>query len=114
MNQLRNIDAKQKRYFGTDGMRGRVNIAPMTPEIVMRLAMAVGYYFKKQNKIKTKRVIIGKDTRLSGYMLEPALTSAFISLGYDVLLLGPVPTRRCFYANALVTCRYWRDAISIA
>ncbi|MCH9845211.1 MAG: phosphoglucosamine mutase [Alphaproteobacteria bacterium] len=93
MNQLRNINANQnKRYFGTDGMRGRVNIAPMTPEIVMRLAMAVGYYFKKQNKVKTKRVIIGKDTRLSGYMLEPALTSAFISLGYDVLLLGPVPT----------------------
>ncbi len=93
MNKLlSNQDTQKKRYFGTDGMRGRVNTHPMTPQMMLRLAMAVGHYFKSKNKTHTKRVIIGKDTRLSGYMLEPALTSGFISLGYDVLLLGPVPT----------------------
>ncbi len=90
MNQSE--QSAKKRYFGTDGMRGEVNTSPMTPQMVMRLAMAVGHYVKQAGTINTKRVIIGKDTRLSGYMLEPALTSGFIALGYDVLLLGPVPT----------------------
>ena len=81
-----------KNYFGTDGMRGTANIEPMTPDIVMKLAMAVADYCKQQNWVTTKRVIIGKDTRLSGYLFEPALTSGFISMGFDVFLLGPVPT----------------------
>ncbi len=84
--------APRKKYFGTDGMRGTANKAPITPDLIMKLAVVTAHYFKSQGKITTNRVIIGKDTRLSGYMLEPALTSGFISMGFDVLLLGPVPT----------------------
>jgi len=81
----------QKRYFGTDGIRGRVNEFPMTAENALKIGMAAGQFFKNNEK-KVHRVVIGKDTRLSGYMLENALTAGLTSMGMNVLLLGPVPT----------------------
>ncbi|MEM1346311.1 MAG: phosphoglucosamine mutase [Pseudomonadota bacterium] len=79
-----------RRYFGTDGMRGRANTPPITPEIAMALGQAAGRYFR--NGERTHRVVIGKDTRRSGYMLETALTAGFTSVGMDVLQTGPIPT----------------------
>lgn len=79
-----------RRYFGTDGVRGTANIDPITPGTVLRLAMAAGQRFRRGSHRHT--VVIGKDTRLSGYMLEPALTAGFVSMGMDVVLLGPLPT----------------------
>ncbi len=79
-----------QKIFGTDGMRGIANQDPITPQKVLALAMAAGRVFHRGNH--RHRVVIGKDTRLSGYMLEPALTSGFVSMGMDVLLLGPMPT----------------------
>ena len=79
-----------RKYFGTDGIRKRSNVSPMTGEIMLRLGMAVGHFFKRGQH--RHRVVIGKDTRLSGYMIEPALTSGLISMGMDVFLLGPLPT----------------------
>lgn len=81
----------KRKYFGTDGVRGRANTHPMTPELVQKLAAAAGRYFRRDGS-DTHRVVIGKDTRLSGYMLENALTAGFTSTGINVLLLGPVPT----------------------
>lgn len=78
------------RLFGTDGLRGQVNIFPMTPEIALRLGLAAGQYFR--NGSKRHRVVIGKDTRLSGYVFETALTSGFCATGMDVFLVGPLPT----------------------
>jgi phosphoglucosamine mutase len=79
-----------RSLFGTDGVRGLTNSHPMTAELVMRLAAAAGRYFRRD--AQEHRVVIGKDTRLSGYMLENALTAGFTSTGMNVLLLGPVPT----------------------
>ena len=81
----------QKKYFGTDGIRGRANEFPMTAESALKIGMAAGQYFKNNTK-KVNRVVIGKDTRLSGYMFENALTAGLTSMGMNVLLLGPVPT----------------------
>ena len=78
------------RLFGTDGIRGRVNSHPMHPELVLRLGLAAGQYFRNGNK--RHRVVIGKDTRLSGYVFESALTSGFCAAGMDVFLVGPMPT----------------------
>jgi phosphoglucosamine mutase len=80
----------QRKYFGTDGIRGTANVAPMTPEVALAVGMAAGLQFTRG--AHRHRVVIGKDTRLSGYMLEPALTSGFISVGMDVVLVGPLPT----------------------
>ncbi len=80
----------ERRLFGTDGVRGQANWYPMTPDVVLKLAMATACVLRRGNHRNT--VIIGKDTRLSGYMLEPALTAGFTAMGMDVLLLGPVPT----------------------
>jgi phosphoglucosamine mutase len=80
-----------KKYFGTDGIRGEVNKGNITGEMFFRFGLAAGTYFSNQNKQRHK-AIIAKDTRLSGYMLEPALVSGLISSGMDVLLLGPLPT----------------------
>ncbi len=77
--------------FGTDGVRGRANTYPMTAEMALRLGAAAGRYFRRQGE-DGHRVVIGKDTRLSGYMLENALTAGLTSTGMNVLLLGPVPT----------------------
>ncbi len=79
-----------RQYFGTDGIRGTVGQAPITPDFVLRLAHAVGHVLKKSENRPT--VLIGKDTRISGYMLESALESGFNSVGVDVVLLGPLPT----------------------
>ena len=79
-----------RKYFGTDGIRGTVGQAPITPDFVLRLAHAVGHVLKKSESRPT--VLIGKDTRISGYMLESALESGFNSAGVDVVLLGPLPT----------------------
>ena len=78
------------KFFGTDGVRGRANIGKMTPMSVMALGQAAGRYFRRQNQHSS--VIIGKDTRLSGYMIEPALVAGFTSMGMDVKLTGPLPT----------------------
>ncbi len=79
-----------RKYFGTDGIRGKANQGSMTPDIVMKVGMAAGQLYRRGGH--RHRVVIGKDTRLSGYMIEQALTSGFLSAGMDVLLLGPAPT----------------------
>jgi len=79
-----------RHYFGTDGIRGTVGQPPITPDFVLRLAHAVGRVLKRTEARPT--VLIGKDTRISGYMLESALESGFNSAGVDVVLLGPLPT----------------------
>ncbi|UWR29042.1 phosphoglucosamine mutase [Sulfitobacter sp. W002] len=79
------------KLFGTDGVRGTANIHPMTAEMALRIGAAVGRYFRRE-KDTVHRVVIGKDTRLSGYMFENALTAGLTSTGMNVLLLGPVPT----------------------
>ncbi len=79
-----------RHYFGTDGIRGTVGQPPITPDFILRLAHAVGRVLKKSEARPT--VLIGKDTRISGYMLESALESGFNSAGVDVTLLGPLPT----------------------
>ena len=80
-----------RKLFGTDGVRGRANSYPMTAEMALRLGAAAGRYFRS-DRSSAHRVVIGKDTRLSGYMLENALTAGLTSTGMNVLLLGPVPT----------------------
>ncbi|GGD99763.1 phosphoglucosamine mutase [Gemmobacter megaterium] len=80
-----------RKLFGTDGVRGTANTYPMTAEMALRLGAAAGRYFRREGS-GAHRVVIGKDTRLSGYMLENALTAGLTSTGMNVLLLGPVPT----------------------
>src|SRR3546814_16563019 len=78
-----------RKFFGTDGIRGLANTEPMTPATALRVGMAAGAYFTRGNH--RHRVLIGKDTRLSGYMLEPALVAGFTAVGMDVFLVGPLP-----------------------
>ena len=80
-----------RKLFGTDGVRGEANTPPMTAEMALRLGAAAGRFFRRDGR-NGHRVVIGKDTRLSGYMLENALTAGLTSTGMNVLLLGPVPT----------------------
>ena len=80
-----------RKLFGTDGVRGVANIDPMTPETILRLGRAVGRYFQTSGERRHK-IVIGKDTRISGYMIETALSSGLCSMGVDVLLVGPMPT----------------------
>jgi phosphoglucosamine mutase len=84
---------RRRRLFGTDGVRGKANLPPMTPGMAMRLGQAGGALFRRA-AVGGHRpvVVIGKDTRLSGYMIEPALTAGFVSVGLDVILVGPLPT----------------------
>ncbi|MFN4167338.1 MAG: phosphoglucosamine mutase [Pannonibacter phragmitetus] len=79
-----------RKYFGTDGIRGKANTHPMTAEVALKVAMAAGLMFR--NGHHRSRVVIGKDTRLSGYMLENAMVAGFTSVGLEVFLLGPMPT----------------------
>ncbi len=81
---------RQTPIFGTDGVRGKANIYPMSPDLVLRLGQAIGYYFRRQTALP--RILIGKDTRLSGYMLEQSLCAGMLSVGADVFFLGPLPT----------------------
>ncbi|WP_207882723.1 phosphoglucosamine mutase [Pseudomonas sp. 30_B] len=92
-----------RKYFGTDGIRGRVGTPPITPDFVLKLGWAVGMAFRQQGKC---RVLVGKDTRISGYMFESALEAGLSAAGADVMLLGPMPTpgiaylTRTFHAEA--------------
>ena len=87
-----------RKYFGTDGVRGRVGTAPITPEFVMRLGYAAGKVLAQTEAGSTRpAVLIGKDTRISGYMLEAALEAGFAAAGVDVMLAGPVPTPAVAY-----------------
>ena len=79
-----------RKYFGTDGIRGRTNTVALTPEIAMKAGMAAGRIFTRG--AHRHRVVIGKDTRLSGYMIESALVSGFTAVGMDVFQFGPLPT----------------------
>mgnify|MGYP001172170319 CR=1 FL=1 len=79
-----------RKLFGTDGIRGTANTGPMTAETALKVGMAAGAQFIRGDH--RHRVVIGKDTRLSGYMIEPALTAGFAASGMDVFLLGPLPT----------------------
>jgi phosphoglucosamine mutase len=81
----------KRAYFGTDGIRGEANKHPMTAEVALRVGLAAGKLFRSAND-RRHLVVIGKDTRLSGYMIEPALVAGFTSVGMDVRLLGPLPT----------------------
>ncbi|MDM1706920.1 phosphoglucosamine mutase [Thiopseudomonas alkaliphila] len=83
-----------RKYFGTDGIRGRVGTAPITPEFMLKLGWAAGMAFRKQGKC---RILIGKDTRISGYMFESALQAGLSAAGADILLLGPMPTPAVAY-----------------
>jgi phosphoglucosamine mutase len=81
----------KRGYFGTDGIRGRANSHPMTAEVALRVGLAAGKLFRRDPD-RRHLVVIGKDTRLSGYMIEPALVAGFASVGMDVRLFGPLPT----------------------
>jgi phosphoglucosamine mutase len=84
------MDAKMRKFFGTDGIRGRTNEGSMTPEAAMKVGQAAGRHFLRGDH--KHRVVIGKDTRLSGYMVENALVAGFTSVGMDVVQFGPIPT----------------------
>lgn len=82
-----------RKYFGTDGIRGQANTFPMTAEMALKTAMATAKVLRREdNGQHQNRVVIGKDTRLSGYMIEQAMASGFVSMGMDVVLVGPIPT----------------------
>lgn len=81
-----------KKLFGTDGVRGVANVYPMTTEMAMQIGRAAAHIFKRDGDMRRHRIVIGKDTRLSGYMIENALAAGICSMGVDVLLVGPLPT----------------------
>src|SRR4029079_14746884 len=83
------LSGMTRKYFGTDGIRGRAN-GVITPELALNVGQAAGLIFRRGDH--RHRVLIGKDTRLSGYMIETALVAGFTSVGMDVLLTGPIPT----------------------
>src|SRR3990172_3214636 len=93
MTAISSGPSSMRKLFGTDGVRGVANVEPLTAETTLKLGRAVAYLFRQQEaKQKRHCVVIGKDTRLSGYLLESALTSGICSMGVDVLLVGPMPT----------------------
>src|SRR5438270_11930985 len=94
---------KNKKIFGTDGVRGTANIEPVTAETALKLGRAAGHVFKnleRQSRNRGRhRIVLGKDTRLSGYMLENAISSGILSMGVDVLFIGPLPTPGVAYVT---------------
>ncbi|HOT50189.1 MAG TPA: phosphoglucosamine mutase, partial [Candidatus Hydrogenedentes bacterium] len=90
------------RLFGTDGIRGTANIHPMTAETALKVGRAAGYIFQREDRPHT--ILIGKDTRLSGYMIENALTAGLCSMGVHVLLVGPLPTPGVSYIMRSLRC----------
>lgn len=96
-------NSNSKRIFGTDGVRGRANIEPVTAETALKLGRAAAHVFKQQSdqaRNRTRhRIVIGKDTRLSGYMLENAISSGVLSMGVDVIFIGPLPTPGVAYVT---------------
>src|SRR5919106_729537 len=87
----------ERRYFGTDGIRGEVGVPPITPDFVMKLGWAAGRVLARSGQ---GRVLIGKDTRISGYMFESALEAGLSAAGVDILLLGPMPTPAIAYLTS--------------
>ena len=89
---------QDKKIFGTDGVRGTANIEPVTAETALKLGRAAAHVFKNRRpesrSLGRHRLVIGKDTRLSGYMLENAISSGILSMGVDVLFIGPLPSPR--------------------
>jgi phosphoglucosamine mutase len=104
MSKTNGSKQRMSKLFGTDGIRGIANVYPMTVEMAVAIGRAIGFICKQHNK--RHRIVIGKDTRLSGYMLENALTAGICSMGVDVYLLGPVPTP----ATAYITQNMRADA----
>jgi len=102
-HDLFGMTAPNKRIFGTDGVRGRANIEPVTAETALKLGRAAGHFFKNlQAQARGRgrhKIVLGKDTRLSGYMLENALSSGILSMGVDVLFIGPLPTPGVAYVT---------------
>ncbi len=95
------LEESSKRLFGTDGIRGVANSDPMTPEMSLKLGKALTYVLKREiGDSKRPRIVIGKDTRLSGYMFEQAMSAGIISMGADVLLVGPLPTPAISFLTA--------------
>ncbi len=90
------------RMFGTDGIRGVANMAPMTVETVLKVGRAAGYLYQQEARRHT--ILIGKDTRISGYMVENALTAGLCSMGVNVLLTGPLPTPGVSYIMRSLRC----------
>src|SRR5215831_7432956 len=101
---VKNGKGETPKLFGTDGVRGIANVYPMTAEVAMELGRALAYLIR--NGTHRHRVVIGKDTRLSGYMLEQALAAGIMSMGVDVALVGPLPTP----GIANITCSMRADA----
>src|ERR1700746_3686788 len=97
-----------KKIFGTDGVRGTANVEPVTAETALKLGRAAAHYFKTLSRNAQSRdrvrIVLGKDTRLSGYMLENAIVAGITSMGVDVLLLGPLPTPGVAYATRSLRC----------
>ena len=95
--------SKPKKIFGTDGVRGTANVEPVTAETALKIGRAAAHVFKnleRQSRGRGKhKIVIGKDTRLSGYMLENAISSGILSMGVDVLFIGPLPTPGVAYAT---------------
>ena len=89
-----------KKFFGTDGIRGLANHDRMAPQNVLKLGMAAGRYFLRENG-RRHSVVIRKDTRLSGYMIEPALVAGFTSVGMDVVLFGPMTATSVYKGSPL-------------
>lgn len=97
-----------RKYFGTDGIRGRTNSFPMTADMALKVAMAAALSLHEGRGVGQNRVIIGKDTRLSGYMLEEAMAAGFVAMGMEVILVGPIPTP----GIAMLT-RSWRADLGV-
>lgn len=97
-------DFMSQKLFGTDGIRGKANFFPMTPEIALKVGKAVARYFVEKNHKHDCRIVIGKDTRLSGYMLENALTAGILSEGVRVFLAGPIPTPAVAHLTKSLNC----------
>lgn len=93
-----------RQLFGTDGIRGIANNYPIVPEMLVRIGRAIAHYFKMKNSRQRHKIVIGKDTRLSGYMVEYALTAAICSAGVDVLLVGPIPTPAIAHLTKSLNC----------
>ena len=104
--------ANTRIYFGTDGIRGLANSEPMTAETALKVGVAAGSQFTRG--AHRHRVVIGKDTRLSGYLLEPALTAGFISVGMDVILVGPMPTPGVAMLTRSLRARSWGHDLGLA
>ena len=90
-----------RRYFGTDGVRGKVGSSAITPDFVLKLGQAAGRVLRRHSPTGRATVLIGKDTRVSGYMLEAALQAGFSSAGADVVLCGPIPTPAVAYLTRM-------------